>query len=241
MKGNNNLALWRKHRVVPQEFLKSGNNGLSSINSYWVFERLTEEFGEFEKGWGYEIDFERIDDISPFNFGETVLFSKVHTLGLKPWRLCNGNKVSGSVVVGHTDVMYLTKEGKPFKDSEYYKKSITDALTKWASLLGVGSDVYLDKVGKRGYGSTPEDIIESAQRNMERAKALGPMIKEILEYYANEENEDNIQVLQANYDLHFARINAEYSALNLDATKPLERLTKGLELAKERRKQSKSK
>jgi len=145
-----NLTWWDELEVTDTAFTKPMTTGakLTSINPEYQIKKFTELFGPCGKGWGFTVTHSEIiegapmmkreitnDDGSPINFGP----SQVHTARVELWYKSDGetHKIEGT---GHTPFVYMTQYG-PTTDMEYEKKSITDALTKAMSMLGMGGDV----------------------------------------------------------------------------------------------------
>lgn len=120
------------HGIVVCRPITGRRFAMTAISPMYVVRRLTEEFGPCGIGWGIEIKdqgFERLDD-------ETVL----HWIRLVLWYVHNGQR--GQIEhIGCTLACYQSGNGT-VRDEDAPKKSVTDALTKAASLLGIGFDVH---------------------------------------------------------------------------------------------------
>lgn len=141
-----NLSIWQSVEKTGTEYTKkftAGGYSGTSLSGQYVYWRLTELFGPAGTGWGFEIEEERYDEGAPFLFGEQTMFEKSHTVKIRLWYV-SGVEKGGIVGYGHTPYMYQTKDkSRIIVDSEAPKKSLTDAIKKCASLLGVGADIYM--------------------------------------------------------------------------------------------------
>lgn len=169
------LSIWNKLEKTDPAFTSKMTTGakLTSINPEYQMKRMTELFGPIGTGWGYEImSSEMIDggptfmqhsqDSEPFEDGRVL----VHTARVVVWyRLQEEahlpdqpfHKINGT---GHTPfrTQATTKlqtgaeiYGGGRVDMEYEKKSITDAVTKAMSLLGMTADVRMKMFENAGY------------------------------------------------------------------------------------------
>lgn len=151
------LELWNNVKTPDPAYTKqfTGAGGFSgtSVNGVYTIRQLTENFGKVGSGWGYEI----IDD--DFHNGHTVFNEQgdsiglvsVHTLRINFWYMEDGEKKSFEQY-GHTPFITYSKKYKNMNtDMEYAKKSLTDAISKAASLLGFNADVFMGKFDDRDY------------------------------------------------------------------------------------------
>lgn len=149
---NENLKLWSSlQKTDPAYVSQKDNKGLSSINTQYFFMRATEAFGVCGIGWGYEIEDERFEKgIEVFNDkGQSLGFTQNHTIKIRLWFKLNGEK--GEVVsFGHTPHIYKSKWGMTV-DDEVSKKSLSDAIKKALSMVGVAADVYLKHFDDKDY------------------------------------------------------------------------------------------
>lgn len=139
-----NLSLWTELQTTPPQYTKKFNrSGFSgtAINATYVAMRLTEAFGPCGKGWRMVIENEQIIDGPD---GE-----RLHVLrGYLSYSIDNGvNWHNTSPQFGQTKLVQVTKRGTPQQyltfDEEAPKKSMTDLMSKCASLIGVATDVHL--------------------------------------------------------------------------------------------------
>lgn len=135
------MELWDSVKETNPKWTKPGQNMLTSINGQYCMMRATEKFGPCGIGWGYRIVEERYDEGPEINH-ETVPYKPItHTLRIRLWYNWNGEK--GEVEhFGHTPFIMKSKRG-PYQDDEAPKKSLTDAIKKCLSMIGIGADIHL--------------------------------------------------------------------------------------------------
>ena len=150
---------WSKFPKTDPQYTKQNNQGgrkSTSITPVYMVKLATDVLGPIGVGWGYRVIEERFDNGKPIVLiqaasSETklpvymidngsIVYEKNHTVLLEMWV---GEKTNTFCQYGHTKYSYMTKTGGFYVDDEYGKKSITDAMTKCLSLLGVCSDVYM--------------------------------------------------------------------------------------------------
>lgn len=141
------LALWNTAQMTDPRYTKKFDRGGfkgTAINATYIAKRLTETFGPCGIGWRMVVERERII-AGPNN-------EMLHTIrghldysndGGKTWH-------STGPQFGQTKMVLFSRGDKPdgsasrhIFDEEAPKKSITDCMTKCASLLGFAADVHL--------------------------------------------------------------------------------------------------
>lgn len=158
---------WDQFPKTDEKYTTGANvdgNNLTSIDGVYMVKLATEVLGPIGEGWGYRILEERFDNGKPIimfagDQAEKILpiymmddgkivYEKTHRLLLEMWV---GNKENTFVQYGHTKFNYMTSKGKFYVDHEYAKKSVTDAMKKCLSLVGVCSDVFMGEFDDQGY------------------------------------------------------------------------------------------
>ena len=152
------LKIWNKFPKTDEKYTKAANvdgNKLTSLDGVYMVKLATEVLGPIGEGWGYSIIEERMDDTKPMILNDEVLkdngsfvWEKTHTLLIQMWV---GAKENSFQQYGHTKYRYITSKGKIMVDHEYAKKSVTDAMKKCLSLVGVCSDVFMGEFDDHGY------------------------------------------------------------------------------------------
>lgn len=189
-----NLRYWQALETTNPEMTKKvtqGKRTFHSIDATWQFERMTELFGPAGDGWGYEIVRSEIIDLGPAMGSEVTVHEdgskttsqveigrvRIHTCEVKLWYVRQDGKVCSIPGVGHTKMTYVAKQnGVPylFVDEDYEKKSITDAVTKAMSFLGMGADVRKGFFDQKDYEQTLRDetgLTAAEQREAEAVKS----------------------------------------------------------------------
>ena len=143
---NKNLEIWNKGRTPDSKYVKafnkSGFKG-SAINPTWVAQKLTEIFGPAGQGWGFNVLDEKYVEGGPTKNNPEIT-TIIHVIRGQLWTRNEGEvtKEFGPEQYGQTTFVGAYSSG-PFTDEEAPKKSVTDCLTKCASLLGIGADIHL--------------------------------------------------------------------------------------------------
>lgn len=140
---NTNLALWESLQATDPKYTKEfkGAGGFSgtAINGAYILKRLTEAFGPCGKGWKFVLDDERVVEGHKLKSGDTA---KLHIVRGHLDYLSSGAWHETSPQFGQTMLVGENKNGT-YTDEEAPKKSITDAISKCAVLIGIGADVHL--------------------------------------------------------------------------------------------------
>lgn len=212
---NTNLRLWELVEKTNPEYTKKFNvNGYSgtAISGTYANMRATELFGPCGTGWGYEIVQERYDEGMPFIFNEIPMIEKTHTIHLRLWY--KEESKSEKVFIdgfGHTPYMYLKSDKtRVIVDSEAPKKTLTDAIKKCLSMIGVGADIYMGMHDDSYYVEELKN--ESAMTNAE--DKIDEKARQAIEY--REWLESNLNLIKTATSLH------ELSVLYKGAIRKLE-------------------
>ena len=177
-----NLSVWCRVEKTPvrfsKEFKQRGGFEGTAVNPHYLYRLATELFGPVGVGWGFEIVREEIINGLPLAvIHEIPVYERIHTLDVLFWYMQDGKRaeVPGR---GHTLVTYKTKSGIT-TDSEYGKKSITDALSRAMAYIGFGADIrmglydsgeYVEMLEREDEMQTAED--REAVREKHEAEAL---------------------------------------------------------------------
>lgn len=151
---NSKLALWARNEVTDifvgdqsqqrttKGFKRGGGFEGTSVNATYVVKRLTAEFGPRGIGWDCVPEHEEYREGAPLIKGDKVVCNAViHILKCKFWYVW-GDKRGEFYSYGQTAFIFSNKFGVD-TDEEAPKKSLTDAMVKAASHLGIGSDVHM--------------------------------------------------------------------------------------------------
>ncbi len=133
---NPNMALWDRVCVTNPAAVKPITGKQYKGNSpkpYWIVQRLTEEFGPCGIGWGSTILNERMERLSDTDV--------LHVAVVRFWYMLSDKR--GEIEqIGQTKAVYKTASGSLLVDEDAPKKSVTDALVKCASYIGVAGDIF---------------------------------------------------------------------------------------------------
>jgi hypothetical protein len=133
--------IWNALEPTDPKYTKNFKKGFSgtAINPTYGMKKLTEVFGACGVGWGDEIIESRFDEGAWFNERDR---ETIHTIILKLW-FYNGEGEKASVIgVGTTTFIGQNKHGV-FTDEEYFKKTMTDALSNASKKLGLSADIFM--------------------------------------------------------------------------------------------------
>lgn len=170
-----NTKLWDEFADIDPKFTKkiTGRDyGGTSPNPQYVIRCLTELFGPVGKGFGWRVISEGFKQL-----GETNL----HWCRIEFWHSNRENKFEE---YGQTKVSYTTSKGYAKVDEDAPKKSLTDAVIKAASHLGIASNIflgrwddqkYVQQVAKDFEEKGLEKDIEEAVSNLESAETLSEL------------------------------------------------------------------
>lgn len=131
-----NLRHWERFADVDPKFTKpiTGKDySGTSPNPQYVIRCLTEIFGPVGEGFGWRV---LADGFQPF--GDTSL----HWCRIEFWHTDRANTFEA---YGQTKASYVTSTGKHRVDEDAPKKSLTDAITKAASHIGIAANIFLGR------------------------------------------------------------------------------------------------
>ncbi len=151
---NPNLALFLREMPTATEwqgkkttkpFKKGGGFSGTSLDAMYVVARLTSAFGPCGIGWGYEVKSERCELLPSTEEGKV---RGMHFATVRFWYKHDGQTGSFDEI-GGTPI-------QGYGDDDAGKKSVTDAVTKAASRIGIGADIHLGKFDDSKYVSDRE-------------------------------------------------------------------------------------
>jgi hypothetical protein len=180
---SNNLKFWNEGSKSDSRAVKKGGagNGNSSINSYYMFEKATELYGSCGHGWGYDVIEERSDDGKPVLTPDGLMFEKNHTIRLRLWTETKENYLEH---FGHTKQLYWSNKNKYWiYDDEAPKKSLTDAIKKCLSMVGIYADVFKGMMDDIEY-MQEKQVSEDIEKSENKQEEIERQIAEMREYVA---------------------------------------------------------
>ncbi|WP_394239911.1 hypothetical protein [Vibrio astriarenae] len=141
-----NLELWSKGFHTDLNFTKQDpSSGRTSITTQYRIMKCTEIFGPVGIGWGYEVLREWIVKGAPMIINGDInpdLRDEVHKVEIRFWYMKDGKRAEFTQY-GDTRKLYMARGGYFVHDDECEKKSLSDALGKAMSMIGISADIYL--------------------------------------------------------------------------------------------------
>lgn len=137
-----NLDLWGRFADIDPKFTKAITGKPykgTSPNPQYVIRCLTEMFGPVGKGFGWRVIAEEFTPL-----GAEVL----HWCRIEFWHTDRANTFES---YGQTKAAYQTKSSGFMVDEDAPKKSLTDAIIKAASQLGIASNIFLGRWDDQKY------------------------------------------------------------------------------------------
>lgn len=178
-----NLKIWDAVKSVDSGSLKNANIGgqqMLSVNGISMVQQITAAIGPIGKSWYYSIKEERYENTKPLLLNKepiivdgSTLWEQTHTVILE-FFINYGEGWHSFPCFGHTPYRYMTKSGSIMVDQEVGKKSMTDALKKCLTMLGVAADVYSGALDDHSYAADAQDKlnIKKADGNAEKTKEI---------------------------------------------------------------------
>lgn len=178
----NNLELWERFDDIDPAFTKPITGKAykgTSPNPQYVIRCLTEMFGPVGQGFGWDVVAE---GFTPLN--EEVL----HWCRIRFWHTDRQNAWDS---YGQTKAVMKTKNGL-MVDEDAPKKSLTDAIIKAASQIGIAANIFLGRW---------DDQKHVAQVNEEyrQKEAPQPTADDIAEAVAMIEGADSVEAMTASW------------------------------------------
>lgn len=235
-----NLDLWNSFGKTDPQYTKGANvdgNKQTSISGNYMVKLATEQLGPIGEGWGYKIIEDRFDDTRPamtkindapamLMDGENIVWEKNHTILIELWHGKPENKI---YQYGHTKFRYMKADGsKMIVDNECAKKSLTDAMKKCLSLLGICADVFMgefDDVNYQAAAKTENDLKNADNRDQEYRTKLDELEAFVADKVKAMGLCPDMAAVSKVYGMASAKIDREAPVLGLesaDVKKPLD-------------------
>jgi len=209
-----NIKLWNQVCVTnpkrTKEFNRGGGFKGTSINPTYNYFRLTEQFGLCGSGWGFDVIKEEYVEGGYISDRDRDI---IHVMQINFWYM-QGDKKCLIPSKGQTAFVGKNKYGV-FTDEEAPKKSLTDAITKAASMLGFGADIFMGMYDDVKYVNdlratfgkvdaekllkqqTPEQKARAAADKIIKAYKDSKSLSDLAE--AQERHKATLEALQARY------------------------------------------
>lgn len=137
-----NLDQWNKFADIDPKFTKPITGKPykgTSPNPQYVIRCLTEMFGPVGQGFGWRVIAEEFTPL-----GDEVL----HWCRIEFWHTVRGNTFES---YGQTKAAYQTRNSGFMVDEDAPKKSLTDAIIKAASHIGIAANIFLGRWDDQKY------------------------------------------------------------------------------------------
>lgn len=236
-----NLKLWDSFGKTDPKYTKAANvdgNRQTSLSGNYMVKLATESLGPIGEGWGYKIIEERLDNTKPVMMkgtdnkleilkdGDSVVWEQNHTILVEMW---HGNKENTFTQYGHTKYRYMKSDGsKMIIDNEYAKKSLTDAMKKCLSLIGVCADVFMGEFDDHGYQQAAQlenDLKKADDKDAEYLSKIEQFNAAVDDALNAMELCPNMSAMQNVYGMAAHKIDREAPILGIDpvsAKQPLD-------------------
>ena len=160
---SDNLRIWDLVKQPPPSVLKpipAGRlKGFTDIHPQWRLKTLTEQFGPCGFGWKYTIDRKWLEP----GAGDEVLAFVDISLYVKI------DDVWSEAIPGHGSNKLTVKEKSGLHNNEeYFKMSLTDAISVACKALGIGADVYFGFWSGSQYTRPYEPVTDVQEIAIER-------------------------------------------------------------------------
>jgi len=180
----------------------AGKPAFTNIDTYYLIEEATKEYGLFGKGWGFkETSYETI------NLGDTTLLTlhAVFFYGDKgEFPISNSEKLS-----------YMTKQKYVKVDEDAYKKVETNTIAKALSRIGFGTDIYLGKWDNQDYVNEAWGETEITLEHLQELTPLIASTKTDLTAFNKEFNISKLKELkQEDFNKALALLRAKQARMN---------------------------
>lgn len=150
-----NLRHWNAHADIDPRYTKAitgrDYQGTSPNPQYVIF-CLTQMFGPVGEGFGWRVVAEGFERL-----GETAL----HWCRIEFWHSDRANTFEA---YGQTKAAYITAKGHARVDEDAPKKSLTDAIIKAASQIGVAANIFLGRWDDQKYVQQLRREFEESER-----------------------------------------------------------------------------
>lgn len=227
-----NMRVWSAVPKTDTKHTKNANvdgNSQTTVSGLYMVKLATEVFGPVGEGWGYDVSDERYDNTKPvfvkgkeglevLRDGDSIVWEQNHTIRLTLW---HGNKENTVTQFGHTKFRYMKADGsKMIIDNEAPKKSMTDALKKCLSLLGICADVYMgmfDDVNYKAAAETENALKNADNADKEYEEQLDKFRAEVDDGVKAISQCPNIEAMNRVYGLKANMVDRRAPVLGLDA------------------------
>lgn len=170
-----NLEIWDRFSDIDPKFTKPITGKAyrgTSPNPQYVIKCLTEMFGPVGQGFGWEVVQEDFT-----HFGDEVL----HWCRIRFWHTSRDNWFEA---YGQTKALMKTKNGLML-DEDCAKKSLTDAIVKASSHIGVAANIFLGRWDDQKYVASVDQEFRKEEQ-ADKIKVSAAEMKRGLEAIEND-------------------------------------------------------
>ncbi|EOD9553064.1 hypothetical protein ACJ7RV_002180 [Vibrio parahaemolyticus] len=189
---NSNMSIWNRAFKTDLAFTKRDtSSGLLSINPQYRGMKATEIFGSEGKGWGVNVIERWIEEGMPIfiNGQPTGICESTQHIEIELWYIHPDDGHRYTITsFGETERFYWSHNyGRLIKNTDCYKKSLTDATGKALSKLGICGDVYM--------GEYDDEHIDTLSHNVKEANKKVRQLEEE-EKIRTEVNEQVAEIIE---------------------------------------------
>lgn len=163
-----NLDLWEAHADIDPKYTKAITGKAykgTSPNPQYVIKCLTEMFGPVGQGFGWEV---LAEDFTPL--GDEIL----HWCRIRFWHTDRQHYYEA---YGQTKALMKTRDKGLMSDEDAPKKSLTDAIIKAASQLGIAANIFLGRWDDQKYvAEVDREYRQDEQSNKQKSPALEALL-----------------------------------------------------------------
>lgn len=170
-----NLDLWEAHADIDPAFTKAITGKAykgTSPNPQYVIKCLTEMFGPVGQGFGWEV---LAEEFTPL--GDEIL----HWCRIRFWHTKREHYYEA---YGQTKALMKTRDKGLMADEDAPKKSLTDAIIKAASQLGIAANIFLGRWDDQKYVA---ELRDEFRQDEQANKPKSPTLEALLTNLARQE------------------------------------------------------
>ncbi|EIO4560698.1 hypothetical protein LQM11_001254 [Vibrio parahaemolyticus] len=190
---NSNMSIWNHAFKTDLAFTKrDASTGFLSINPQYRGMKATEIFGSEGKGWGVDVKRYWIEDGMPILInGQPIgICESVQHMEIELWYIHPDDGKRYSIPsFGETERFYWSHNySRLIKNTDCYKKSLTDAKGKALAMLGICGDVYMGEYDDAHIETLNHNVVEAAKkaRHLEEEERIRKDVTETLESIKHE-------------------------------------------------------
>lgn len=215
---NPNLAVWLREEPTDPKYTKPITGKAfkgTALSGGYVAKRITDAFGPIGLGWGYTAEFDDTHMPSGMSVNWCRLSFWYYPNGCTGERGSDknplrpvGQRSETITQVGGTQLAGTFSSGKEYLDDEARKKSLTDALLKIASHIGIGADIHLGMFDDSKYVADRK-ADETKASDVLAAQALHAEVRELVDAFLTAQDAATYTELAASVRLLWPSLTAK--------------------------------